>query len=256
MARQNRYGLVFHAKSGEKKYVTLNFKNNKRNTFSLTEIDYITSLFSDAAMLASFVGISNEEFDKGYFAIEYKSNSRLKSLELVFNDMIFLKDLAEKNLGESKVSKNSITGYMRWFLNKISDDPEFLKYISKNRYTNSYFKNALSEYLMYKNSDDKDAQSVLWQAKVRLEKEFTRYKTIRGLEVGRRNFELEKANKMVPRNPDELTSLQQAKLEYELNHPKKVKKRKPRKSDPVEGQLPLFDTTPYTDNDEHKRTRK
>ena len=48
MARQNRYSLVFRNKSGEKKYVTLNFKNSKRNTFSLTEIDYITSLFSDA----------------------------------------------------------------------------------------------------------------------------------------------------------------------------------------------------------------
>ena len=104
MARQNRYRLVFRNKSGEKKYVTLNFKNSKRNTFSLTEIDYITSLFSDAAMLASFVGISNEEFDKGYFAIDYKNNSRLKSLELVFNDMVFLKDVAENNLGESKLS--------------------------------------------------------------------------------------------------------------------------------------------------------
>ena len=256
MARTDRYSLVFHAKSGEKKYVTLNFKDSKRNTFSLTEIDYITSLFSDAAMLASFVGISNEEFDKGYFAIEYKSNSRLKSLELVFSDMTFLKELAEKNLGESKVSKESITGYMRWFLNKINKDSEFLKYISTHRYTNSYFKEALNNYLMLKNSDDKDAQSVAWRAEIKLRREFMRYKTIRGLEVGRRNFELEKENKMVPRNPDELTPLEQAQREHELNHPKKVKKRKSRKSDPVEGQLPLFDATLYIDSNEHKRTRK
>ena len=37
---------------------------------------------------------------------------------------------------------------------------------------------------------------------------------------------------------------------------KKVKKRKSRKSDPVEGQLPLFDATLYIDSNEHKRTRK
>ena len=255
MASKDRYSLVFHAKDGEKKLIVINLKDSKRTNFALTEIDYITSLFPDADTLASFVGIPAEECEKGYFAVEYKSNNRLKSLELVFSNMTFLKELAEKNLGKSKVSKESITIYMRWFLNKINKDPEFLKYISTHRYTNSYFKDALSNYLSLKNSDDKDAQSVAWKAEIRLKKEFMRYKTVRGLEVGRRNYELEKENKMVPRNPDELTPLEQAQREYELNHPKKVKKRKPRKLDPREGQMALFDVAPYTDANEHKRTR-
>lgn len=259
MANKKRYSFVFHSKNGEKNIISIHFKDGKmHDSFALTEVDCFTTAFPNADVMARFLKIPKEDYEGGYFAIEYKSNGRFKSLELVFDDSTFLRKLAKDNFGESKLSKESITSYMRWFLNKIEREPEFLKYISTHRYTNSYFKSALSNYLMLKNSDEKEAQSVAWQAEVRLKKEFMRYKTLRGLEVGRRNYELEKENKIVPRNPDELTLAEQAQMEYEMNHPKKVKKRKPKKSDPIDGQLPLFDATPYTDSSiyEHKRTRR
>ena len=43
---------------------------------------------------------------------------------------------------------------------------------------------------------------------------------------------------------------------YNLNHPKKVKKRsRLKKSDVIDGQLPLFDSEPYIEN-EKMRTKR
>ena len=246
MAKSNRYCLVYHFKNGDKRDVKITFENGKvRQTFALTEIDFMTSLFPDSDTLAKFVKIDGKD---GYFSIEYKSNNRVNSLELVFSDMKFINSLAKKYFGESNLSKEDVIPYMRWFLDKIEKDSEFLNFISTHRYTNGYFKSALSEYLILKDSYENDARSILRRAEIKLIKEFMRYKTIRGLEVGRRNYELMKANKLVPRNPNELTSSEIARKDYELNHPKKVKKRSRLKKEMDNGQMVLFDVSSYTDS--------
>lgn len=249
MAKNNRYCLVYHFKNGDKRVVKITFEDGKvRQTFALTEIDFMTSLFPNSDAFARFVQIDGEEAKDGYFAIEYKSNNKINSLELVFSDMKFINSLAKKYFGESNLSKEDILSYMRWFLDKIDKDSEFLDFISTHRYTNGYFKAALSEYLILKDSYENDARSILRQAEVKLTKEFMRYKTIRGLEVGRRNYELMKANKIVPRNPNELTSSEIARKDYELNHPKKVKKRSKLQKEIDNGQMVLFDVSSYTDS--------
>ena len=246
MAKSNRYCLVYHFKNGDKRDVKITFENGKvRQTFALTEIDFMTSLFPDSDTLAKFVKIDGKD---GYFAIEYKSNNRVNSLELVFSDMKFINSVAKKYSGESNLSKEDVIPYMRWFLDKIEKDSEFLNFISTHRYTNGYFKSALSEYLILKDSYENDARSILRRAEIKLIKEFMRYKTIRGLEVGRRSYELMKANKLVPRNPNELTSSEIARKDYELNHPKKVKKRSRLKKKMDNGQMVLFDVSSYTDS--------
>ena len=254
MAGRDRYKLVYHYKDGGEKIFELSYENGScRKAFTLTEIDMFTTNFSNEEELEKALNLVFPGYKNGYFSIEYNSNGRLTSMELAFNDMTFIRELASKNLRESKVSKTDINIYMRWMLNKLEKDSEFLKYLYTHRYINEYFKDAFSNYLMLKNSDEKEAQSSLWQAEVKLRKEFMRYKTIRGLEVGRKNYELEKQNIYVNNDHRGLTVMEKAKLEYELNHPKKVKKRnKPKKNDVIDGQLPLFDPEPYTENKKGK----
>lgn len=256
----NRYKLIYHYYSGNKKIFGLDFEDGThRDKFALTELDAFTSNFSNEEELTKALSLIFSGYENGYFTIEYNSGGHLNSLELVFNDMTFIRKLATENLRETVVPKSSITIYMNKFLNKIDKDPEFLNFIFSHRYTNRYFRDALSYYLMLKNSDEKDAQSSLWEAKANLVREFKRYKTIRGLEVGRHNYELLKQNKKIARNPSELTELERAEIEYNLNHPKKVKKRsRPKKTDVIDGQLPLFDPELYTEKTtiEHKRTKK
>ena len=256
----NRYKLVYHYYNGKKKVFGLDFEDGShRDKFALTEIDAFTSNFSNEEELTKAISLIFPGYEKGYFTIEYNSGGHLNSLELVFNDMTFIRKLATENLRQTLVPKRSITLYMNKFLDKIDRDPEFLNFISAHRYTNRYFRDALSYYLTLKNFDEKDAQNELWEAKVSLIKEFRRYKTIRGLEVGRHNYELLKQDKEIARNPSELTELERAEIEYHLNHPKKVKKRtRPKKSDVIDGQLPLFDPEPYIEEVtvERKRTKK
>ena len=250
MANQvNRYKLVYHYNKGAKKVFGLDFEDGThRDKFTLTELDAFTSNFSDEEELTKALSLIFPGYENGYFTIDYNSNGHLNSLELVFDDLPFIRKLATKNLNKTIVSKDSITAYMNHFLNKIEADPEFLNFILAHRYTNQYFRDALSYYLMLKNSDEKEAGQELWRAKANLIKEFKRYKTVRGLEVGRHNYELFKQNKEIARNPSEISELERARIEYELNHPKKVKKRtKPKKNDVIDGQLPLFDPEPYTE---------
>lgn len=261
MAEQiNRYKLVYHYYKGGNKLFKLDYEDGShRDKFTLTEIDAFTSYFANGEELENLLNLFSPGYEGGYFTIEYNSGGHLNSLELVFNDMPFIRKLAMENLRKSEVPKSSISLYVNWFLNKIENDPGFLDYVSAHRYTNQYFRDALGHYLMLKNSDEKDAQSIIWRAKAGLIKEFKRYKTIRGLEVGRHNYELMKQNKNIARNPSELTQLERAEIEYKLNHSKKVIKRsRHKKNDVVDGQLPLFDSTPYIDlsNTENGRTRK
>ena len=250
----NRYKLVYHYYNGNKKIFGLDFEDGThRDKFALTEIDAFTSNFSNEEELTKSLSVIFSGYENGYFTIEYNSGGRLSSLELVFNDLPFIRKLATENLQKTVIPKNSITAYMNKFLDKIESDPEFLNFISAHRYTNQYFRNALSYYLRFKNSDEKDAGEELWRAKANLIKEFKRYKTVRGLEVGRHNYELLKQNKEITRNPSEISELERARMEYDLNHPKKVKKRtKPKKNEVMDGQLLLFDPDLYTENKKGK----
>ena len=250
----NRYKLVYHYYNGNKKIFGLDFEDGThRDKFALTEIDAFTSNFSSEEELTKALSLVFSGYEKGYFTIEYNSGGHLNSLELVFNDLPFIRKLATENLQKTVIPKSSITSYMNKFLNKIESDPEFLNFILVHRYTNQYFRNALNYYLRFKNSDEKEAGEELWRAKVNLIKEFKRYKTVRGLEVGRHNYELLKQNKEITRNPSEISELERARMEYDLNHPKKVKKRtKLKKNEVMDGQLLLFDPDLYTENKKGK----
>lgn len=244
-----RYSLVFHYFEGGTKTFTLKFADGEvKSKFTLTEIDVFTSNFSSGDELVCALNTVFPGFEDGYFNIEYNMDGSQKPLELVFNDMSFIRNLAKCNIRKSIVPKSEIISYMRWFLSEIDRDPGFLKFIFDKRYANIHFKHALSYYLILKNSDDKDAQSVLWQAEAKLCKEFCHYKTIRGIEIGRRNYKFFKQNKNIERRPSRLTTTERAKLEYELNHPKK----KALKDD---GQMTLFDVNVYSEG-KVKKTRK
>ena len=58
---------------------------------------------------------------------------------------------------------------------------------------------------------------------------------MRGIEIGKRNYKLFKEKKEVPRLRGELTVLQRTRMEYELNHPEKVQKSKPKKEGLLKG---------------------
>ena len=243
----DRYKLVYNYKNGGKKLLELDYKDGRhRKAFTLTEIDMFTSNFKNSEELEKALDLFFGGYKDGFFTIEYKSSGTIKLAEIIYSDMNFIKTLASKNRGKTMVSKNDINDYMRYFLKRIETDSEFLNYISTRRYTNEYFRSALSNYLMLKNSNEKDAQSTLWQAEVKLRKEFMRYKTIRGIEVGRRNYELEKVRDMV----SDVTPLSDMNRNGESNHMKKVRRRI-RKKDSI-NQLLLFNPDIYTENNKEK----
>lgn len=247
MARINRYRLVYHYFDGSEKVFDINYEDGThRDKFMLTEIDALTSKFSNDDELSKVLNLVSDNYQNGYFVIEYNSNGSAKTLEIIFNDIPFLGDLAMRNLRQTKISNEDAERYMNDFLRLATEDGEFLKFILSHRYTNDYFQSALSYYLRLKNSDEREAQNTLWEAKANLKKEFTRYKTVRGIEIGKRNYKLFKEKKEVPRLRGELTVLQRARMEYELNHPEKVQKSKPKKRGVIEGQMALFDAKPYT----------
>lgn len=244
MANSNRYRLVYRYNDGGKKLFELDFEDGShRNSFMLTEIDALTSRFPNDEELAKTLKLVSGEFKDGYFVIEYNSNGTVKPLEVLFNDIPSFGKLAYEHLRETNVSKEEASYYMNEFLNLIKDD-EFLKFILSHRYTNSYFESTLNYYLRLKNSDEREAQSMLWEAKAKLQKEFSRYKTIRGIEIGKKNYNLLKENKVI-KERGKLTVLQRAKMEYELNHPRKVKRKKVKKTDVLDGQMALFDGSDY-----------
>lgn len=253
----NRYSLVYHYSNGDRKVFALDFENgDHREKFSLTELDAFTSGFSSEEELTRALNVVFGGYNDGHFNIEYKSGGALRSMEIVYNDLPFIRDLAKHNLRSSHVSKYEITEYMYKFLGEIEKDSQLLPYLVSHRYVNSYCMNAVSYYLMLKHSLESDVGSALFDAEVSLKKEFMRYKTIRGLEVGRRNYELKKQNIERDYNPSELTVLQRAKIEYELNHPTKINKKKvkkPKKNDVIDGQLPLFNPDDYTDGFKGKK---
>lgn len=253
MGFKERYKLVYHYRKGGSHEFSYDMGNGKvRDRFYLTEIDVFTSNFADDEELSRGLNLLSNVYNDGYFTIEYRTNGVLKTMELVFKDMPFVRKLALDNIRKATLAKKDITFYMREFLRDINKDPSFLKFIFEKRYTNSFFRNALNYYLTLKNSDDKDAQGALWQAEASLCREFCRYKTIRGLEIGRRNYELIKQNKNVPSFPNAISVSERARIEYELNHQKKKKK-----SDIVSNQMPLFDASEYTDESLKKgRTRR
>lgn len=253
MANSNRYKLVYHYNNGGEKLFEIDFEDGRhKNFFMLTEIDALTWRFSNDEELAKVLKFVSGDFNDGYFVIEYNSHGIVKTMEVLFNDIPSLGKLALEHLGESSVSKEEASYYMDEFL-KLIEDEKFLKFILSHRYTNSYFGDALNYYLRLKNSDEIEAQSMLWEAKAKLKKEFNRYKTIRGIEIGKKNYKLLKENKMLEER-GKLTVLQRARIEHELNHPKKVQRRKPKKNKVLDGQIPLFDGSLY--ERQSKRTKR
>lgn len=255
MAGINRYKLVYRYFDGREKVFDVNYEDGThRDRFMLTEIDALTSKFSNDDELSKVLNLVSDGYKDGYFIIEYNSNGKAKTMELVYNNIPSLGSLALKNLRKTKISSDDAETYMKDFIKLVNEDGEFLKFILSHRYTNDYFKSALSYYLRLKNSDEREAQNTLWEAKANLKKEFTRYKTVRGIEIGKRNYKLFKEKKEIPRLRGELTVLQRAKLEHELNYPEKLKKVKPKKRSVIEGQVALFDADPYTDHTSKKKS--
>lgn len=249
MAKSSRYRLVYRYSDGSKKLFELDLEDGKhRSNFMLTEIDALTSRFPGDRELAKVLKLVSGDFNDGYFVIEYNSNGTVKPLEVLFNDMPNLGKLALAHLGESSISKEEASYYMNNFLNEIKDE-KFLEFLFSKRYVNSYFRDVLNYYLRLKNSDEREAQNMLWEAKVKLQKEFYRYKTVRGILMGKKNYKAKIFTKS-----GELTILQRARIEHELNHPRKVQRRKVNKNGVLEGQMPLFDGSLY--DKEMKRTRR
>lgn len=234
----DRYKLVYrYEKGGAIKFV-LNFENGiSKSRFPLTILDAITSNFANDEELATALNKMVPKFYDGHFVIEYtknKANLVDGALYLVYNDMTFLSELARENIGASKLPKSSVAHYLRWFLDKVKEDSEFLEYLSENEFIDAHFKRLVSEYLFYINSFEKDAEAMVWKVEVDLVKKLMNYKVIRGIEIGRKHFELKKANLPVPTIYPRVKKMADKPM-------KKVIKRK----NVGDGQLSLFDASEY-----------
>ena len=249
------YQLVFYH-NGDRKIFNLDFEDKtNRATFTLTELDALTSNFANENEFIAAISKVFSGYEEGRFAIEYKDKGDLKRLHLVFNDVPFIKKLANDNLREAKIDKSLASQYMLKFLAMIEEDPNFLAFLKEKKYINSYFRGILDNYLFLNQLMEPDSYEVRFETKIKLLKQFRYYKTVRQLEFGNYHYELQKQGKDIPELPPVLTAAQKAQLEYDYNHPKKVKKRKKVKKDEPDGQMYLFDPTPYTIDVKKGKTR-
>lgn len=248
----DRYRLVYHFKDGKTENFTLHFEDGSvRNKFSLTEIDALTTSYSNREEFEKNIQLIFPKFKDGCFSIEYTTDHETKNLELVFNDMNVLRKIALENKGNSKIQKSiNFTVYFNSFLKAIEENYDFWTFLVSHRYVNRYFKEVVNNYFLVLNS--KNVNEIM-DAKNNIKKELSRYKTIRGIEIGKKSYALYKKGESVPSSAFQITVLERAKREYELNHPKKNAKRSKNVVD--DSQLPLFDVADYTVEDV-KKTKK
>ena len=156
------------------------------NTLTLTEIDSYTTLFENSFDLMQELNKLGYNFYNSHFFIEYRHNHQSKKTELIYSNQDVLRQFALENLGESKVKSDII--FHRYLYNLIQEskiEPEMLLYLRDNNFISSWLKHNIEEYNYYKDIDTEASHINI----TRIKKELKSYKTIRDIEIGKKEYE-------------------------------------------------------------------
>lgn len=186
---------------------------------SLTEIDSFTTNFANSQEMLFYFQSIGYKFYNSKFIIEYNQNHKEKNIDLVFSKQHFLRELALNNQGKYVIEKNDIFyRYLYKITDVIATNDELIRYLRTNNFMNLWLYENLFRYIACKSTDVESSHIYL----TRLKKELAKYKTIRNLEIGIKEYE----NQL---------EIKQNKKE---SSPKTLKKLKPKYF--IEGQGQLF----------------
>lgn len=211
---------------GVETVIPFNGENGERkDKLTLTEIDAYTTLFDSSSDLMYGLNSIGYSFYNSHFFIEYHYNHQRKKTELIFSDQTLLRQFALNNLGENTIKCDiSFHRYLYSLTEEAEKDPEMLKYLRDNNYISSWLKQNIEEYNIYKDIDV-DVSHINIS---RIKKELKSYKTIRNIEIGKREYEKYK------------------QFIQQMEEKKKKLVKKPRKpKNYIEGQGQLFDPDNY-----------
>lgn len=255
----SRYQCVI-SKDNDSILLTMKNEEQVKDKFTLIEIDALTTSLNSKEDFVKYLNAYGFGIDSSYdISIQYKSNGDTKKLEPVYGDMTFLKKIIEENLSNGK--KTYLNQFKQEFLNNIKDK-NFLDFIKKtpyNRYMSYDLKQAVGCYLFY--SDDTYDQidiNLVMNEKQKILKALDCYKTVRGVLIGKKHYELKLSGKEIPKDPNILSKYEREILTYKLNHPEKIKREEPKKEKikkEDDGQMSLFDASIYTDDVSKKHIR-
>lgn len=180
------YSLVHVSDYGNK--TIIGFKNNSviRNKNVLTVIDSFTSDFYNDLSLSENLKYRGFKLEGGKYYIEYKSSGKTKKLDVIYSDMEVLKQFSKNNLGASKVKKNiDYTYYFYDLIENIKIDKCLFEYLKSYHYISQDLAQAISEYILYTKIGQNDCLSY---TKSKINNYLTDYKTIRGIEIGKKKY--------------------------------------------------------------------
>ena len=237
--------------------VLLTMKDGKqvKDKFSLIEIDTLTTSLNSKEDFVKYLNSCGFDIDNSYdIFIQYKIQGVNRRLDLVYSDMILLKKIIEEDLPNGE--KTYLNQIKNEFLIDIKDKKflDFLKRASYNRYMSYDLKQAVGNYLFYSDDTyDRVDINLVMNEKQKILNALNHYKTVRGVLIGKRHYELMLSGKEIPKDPNILSNYEREILTYILNQPEKSKKEETQKVD--DGQMSLFDVSIYTEDVSKKHIR-
>lgn len=197
-------------------------EGKEKEKLSLTEIDSFTLNFDCRENLLFYMQKIGYDFYNSKFIIEYKNNNQIKKINPVFSDQETLKEFALNNQGSYKIKKDAAYyKYLYYIIRDIAGNHDLIRYLVKNNYMSSWLYENVTRYNISISTDVEAAHIYM----TRIKKELTKYKVVRDIEVGIKEYE-----KLIKINTSE-----------KENKTKKLKK--PRHF--IEGQGQLFNPDNY-----------
>lgn len=204
-------------------------EGKEKEKLSLTEIDSFTLNFDSRENLLFYMQKIGYDFYNSKFIIEYKNNNKTKKIDPVFSDQENLKELALNNQGSYKIKKDaSYYKYLYYIIRDIANNYNLIWYLVKNKYMSTWLYENVTRYNISISTDVEAAHIYM----TRIKKELTKYKVVRDIEVGIKEYE-----KLIKTNANEKETNQNEEK------PKVKTLKKPRHF--IEGQGQLFNPDNY-----------
>lgn len=221
--------ILKHFSTLDKKVTTIKFVDNDgklKEKMTLTDIDSFTTQFDSAQSLLFYLQDIGYNFYNSNFFIEYQNNHQAKRLDLVFSDQHTINNFAVNNQKRYKVEKDSsFYQYLYKIVDEVANDQEMIYYLRKNNYISMWLYENLAEYKACQSIDVESSHIYM----TRIKTELSKYKIIRNIEIGIKEYESEKLFKQ---------QIEERKKTF-------VKKKIKNQKNFIEGQEQLFNPDNY-----------
>lgn len=164
----------------------VNQNGEEKEKLSLTEIDNFTLNFDCRENLLFYMQKLGYNFYNSKFIIEYKYKNQVKKINPVFSDQETLKEIALNNQGSYIIKRDTtFYKYLYYIMEEVANNHKLMTYLIKNNYMSSWLQENIARYNIYIISDVEAAHIFM----TRIKKELSKYKVIRDIEVGIKEYE-------------------------------------------------------------------